>query len=129
MRTAIFTAGKDTILAINIPADEVVDLVQMVQPGQEVRIARLSKGTTNVVVQAGVFKLFSKQGVRVTSDATGVEIVETPNNKGDWPDARLAETAKATGNDPTAVAKFFVDAKSTSSDQLIASAKSAVDVK
>src|SRR5262245_36843703 len=97
MRTAIFTATNDTILAINILADEVVDLVQMGQLGQEVRIARLSTGTTKVVVQAGVFRLMSKQGVRVTFDAADVKVIATPMDKGDWPD--LTATATAMGRD------------------------------
>jgi hypothetical protein len=114
MRTAIFTARNDTILTINILTDEVVELVQMVQRGQEVRIALLNQGTTKVVVQAGVFKLISKQDqdVRVASDAMDVQVVTTPMNKGDWPDLRLAQTAQATGHDPTIVAKFVANAKS-----------------
>lgn len=115
MRTAIFTARNDTTLAIEILADEVVDLVQMgqtTQTGQDARIARLGKGKTTVVVQPGVFKLVSKQGgVRVSPDAADVQVVDTPNNKGDWPDLRLAQTAKAMGQDPKVVATF-VDAKS-----------------
>jgi hypothetical protein len=116
MRTAIFTATNDTILAINILTDEVVDLVQMGELGQDVRIRRLSKGTTSVVVQAGVFKLISKQdqGVQVTSDAADLKVVVTPENKGDWPDLTLAQTATAMGTDSTAVAEFLADAKSVS---------------
>lgn len=133
MRTAIFTARNNTTLAIEIETDEVVDLVQMgpvaqtgpvaqmghvpqtgpiVRMGQEVNIARLSKGTTNVVVQAGVFKLISKQDVRVTPDAADVKVAITPFNKGDWPDAKLSLAAQAMGADPKAVALFLTDAKS-----------------
>lgn len=106
MRTAIFTAKNDTILTINILADEVVDLVQM---GKKDRIARLSKGTTNVKVQAGIFRLISEQAVQVTPAATDVEIVITPENKGDWPD--LKKAAQARGHDSKAVG-LFLDAKS-----------------
>lgn len=121
MRTAIFTARDNTALTINILTDEVIDLVQMGpkgpagQMGPEKNIVRLSKGTKVVKVPAGVFKLIStsKQGVQVTPDAEDVQVVATPDNKGDWPDARLAQTAKAMGADPTVVAQFVADAKST----------------
>jgi hypothetical protein len=133
MRTAIFTVRNNTTLAIEIVTDEVVDLVQMgqvaqtgqvaqmghapppgpiVRMGQEVNIARLSQGKTVVKVQAGVFKLISKQDVRVTPDATDVKVAITPFNKGDWPDLTLSMAAQSMGADPNAVALFLTDAKS-----------------
>jgi arylamine N-acetyltransferase len=109
MRTAIFTARDN--MTLTIQTDEVVDLVQM---GQEASPIRLSPGQNAVTVPRGVFKMVSKGRVGVTSDAADLEVVVTPENKGDWPDLTLAQTATAMGTDSKAVAEFLADAKSVS---------------
>lgn len=109
MRTAIFTARDQTTLTIEVPQDEVVDLVQM---GQTQRIARLSRGVTSVTVGAGVFKLVSKGLVSVTADMVEARIVVTASNKGDWPDLREVAPMLPSDGDVRAVMSFLNDAKS-----------------
>jgi hypothetical protein len=106
MRTGIFTA-RDTQLMIE--TEEVADLVQM---GREGAPTRLAKGKNTVAVSAGVFKLVTKVGVRVTAESLDLKVVVNPDNKGDWPDPGMARMVNADPKLQQAIVQFFADAKS-----------------
>lgn len=106
MRTAIFTAKN---MKATIETDEVADLVQM---GREGTPTRLVSGMNPVALSAGVFKVVTKTGVRVTTDGLDLRVAINPDDKGDWPDPSLAQMVSTDPKVQQAIVQFFADAKS-----------------
>jgi hypothetical protein len=107
MITAIFTAGATTL---TIETTELVNLEQMGPQGNLIQLAQLAQGTYTRDVGTGVFKVVSRQPVRVTSSSARIYVESTPNNKDDsFPDQTIV--AKF-GLDVATTRKFFFDARS-----------------
>lgn len=93
MRTVILTTEK-TVLSIQ--TSEALQLEAMAMPGQTMAPAAisLSAGANSVPVNAGVFKLVSKNAVGVSVQGGTVHILATANDKdGTFPDPLQVMTA------------------------------------
>jgi hypothetical protein len=104
MRTVILTTQKT---ALSIQTSEPLQLEAMAMPGQTLAPAAvsLSAGANSVTVNAGVFKLVSRNAVGVSASGGTVQILATANDKdGSWPDPSMS--MKALGIDTTALRSF-----------------------
>jgi hypothetical protein len=90
MRTVILTTQKTTL---NIQGSESLQLEAMALPGGTAAVSptSLSAGTHSVTVNAGVFRLVSRDPVGVTSPDGPIQVMATANDKdGTWPDPTMA---------------------------------------
>ena len=105
MRTVILTTQKT---ALSIQTSEPLQLEAMAMPGQTSAPAAVSlgAGANSVTVNAGVFKLVSRNAVGVSAPGGTVQILATANDKdGSWPDPSMA--MKTLGIDATALKTFI----------------------
>jgi len=90
MRTVILTTQKT---ALSIQTSEALHLEAMAMPGQTMAPAAiaLSAGPNSVTVNAGVFRVISRNAVGVSAPGGAVQILATANDKdGNWPDPQSA---------------------------------------
>ena len=107
MRTVILTTQK-TLLSIQ--TSEPLQLEAMAMPGQTMApaVISLSAGANTVNVNAGVYKLVSRNAIGVSAPGGTVQVLATAADKdGSWPDPSMA--MKALGIDTTAL-RLFVPA-------------------
>jgi len=111
MRTVILTTQKT---ALSIQTSEPLQLEAMAMPGQTSAPAAiaLSAGANSVTVNAGVFKLVSRNAVGVSAPGGAVQVLATAVDKdGNWPDPHAA--MQTLGIDATALRAFVpADARS-----------------
>ena len=100
--TAISTMkASSDVTNLTIVTDDAINLDQM-----SAKPVRLNRGTNNIAVGRGVFKLISRRRMAITADTDGTVIIATETKDVNWPDPSALNVSSDGAAEVTA---FFAD--------------------